>query len=139
MDLRRLTSLLDNVGDRAGSEWFGVADRRLEVSLTHYESAQDLIHALEDEGSFSASDVDSLRQVRDELAGSWVEVRVSGRGDCQAEMRDLVERLLAEGEYAFDDYSDDPWSLEQIRHGRRRARPSGLDGSRTSAGRADRG
>jgi hypothetical protein len=117
MDLRRLMSLLDSMGDRAGSEWIGVADRRLEVSLTRYESAQDLIHALEDEGSFSASEVDALRQVRDKLAGSWVEVRVSGRGDYQAEMRDLVGRLLAEGGYAFDDYSDDPWSLEQIRHG----------------------
>jgi hypothetical protein len=118
MDLPRLTSLLDHMGDRAGSEWFGIADRRLEVSLTHYESVQGLIHALEDEGAFSASDVGALRQVRDELAGSWVEVRVSGRGECQAEMYDLVERLLADGGYAFDDYSDGPWSLEQIRHGR---------------------
>jgi hypothetical protein len=118
MDLRRLTSLLDNMGDRTASEWFGVADRRLEVRLTQCESAQDLIHALEDEGSFSASEVDALRQGRDELAGSWVEVRVSGHGDYRAEMTDLVERLLAEGGYAFDDYSDDPWSFEQIRHGR---------------------
>jgi hypothetical protein len=118
MDLRRLTSLLDSMGDRAGSEWFGASDQRLEVTLTRYESAQDLIHALEDEGSFSAFEVDALRQVRDELAGSWVEVRVSGRGDYQAEMRELVERLLAEGGYAFDDYSDGAWSLEQIRHGR---------------------
>ena len=118
MDLRRLTSLLDDVGDRAGSEWFGVADRRLEVGLTHYESAHELIQALEDEGSFAVSEVEALREVRDELAGSWVEVRVSGRGDYQAEMRDLVERLLAEGGYAVADYSDGPWSLDQIRHGR---------------------
>ncbi|TCO14920.1 hypothetical protein EV644_11932 [Kribbella orskensis] len=59
MDLRRLTSMLDSLGERAGSEWFGVSDRRLEVSLTRYESAQDLIHGLEDEGSFSASEVDA--------------------------------------------------------------------------------
>lgn len=118
MDLRRLTCLLDSVGERAGLEWFGVADRRLEVSLTRYESVQDLIQALAEEGSFSASELDALRHVRDELAGVWVEVRVSGRGDYQAEMRDLVELLLAEGGYAIDDYSDDTWSLEQIRNGR---------------------
>jgi hypothetical protein len=101
MDLQRLTSLLDGVGERAGSEWFGVAGRRLEVGLTRYESAHDLIRALDEEGSFSGSALDALQQVRDELAGVWVEVRVSGRGDYQAEMRDLVERLLAEGGYAL--------------------------------------
>ena len=118
MDLPRLIYLLDSVGERAGLEWFGVADRRLEISLARYESAQDLIHALADEGSFSASELDALRQVRDELAGIWVEVRVSGRGDYQAEMRDLVERLLAEGGYAIDDYSAGAWSIQQIRNGR---------------------
>lgn len=118
MDLRRLVCLLDSVGERTGLEWFGVADRRLEVSLTRYESVHDLIRALADEGSFSASELDGLRQVRHELAEVWVEVRVSGRGGNQAEMRDLVERLLAEGGCAIDDYSNDPWSLEQIRDGR---------------------
>lgn len=117
MDVHRLTSLLNNVGERAGSEWFGIADRRLEVGLTRYESVQDLVHALKDEGSLSACQVDALWQVRDELAGVWVEVRVSGREDYQGEMRDLVERLLTEGGYAFDDYSDDAWSLGQIQHG----------------------
>ncbi|TCC57114.1 hypothetical protein E0H73_32070 [Kribbella pittospori] len=116
MELPQLTSLLDSFGERAGSEWFE-AEHRLEVTLTRHESAQDLIQALEDEGSFSAPELDALRQVSDELAGAWVEVRVSGRGDYQAEMRDLVERLLAEGGYAFDDCSDNLWSLDQIRHG----------------------
>jgi hypothetical protein len=106
MTVRGLLSLLDSVGERAGSEWFGIADRRLEVSLDRYESVQDLIHAVEDEGSFSSSEIDRLRRVRDELAGAWVEVRVSGRGDYQAEMLDLVGRLLAEGGYAADDHSD---------------------------------
>jgi hypothetical protein len=49
---------------------------------------------------------------------------VAGRGDYQAEMRDLVERLLTEGGCAFDDYSDDAWSLAQIRHGRPTGRPA---------------
>jgi hypothetical protein len=61
MGLPRLLSLLDSVGERAGSEWFGVANRRLEVGVTRYESAQDLIQALEDQDSFSASEVDALR------------------------------------------------------------------------------
>jgi hypothetical protein len=118
MDLRLLMALLDSVGKRAGSEWVGIADRRLEVGLTRYESVHDMIQALDDEGSFSAAVVDALRQVGEELAGVWVEVRVSGRGDYQVEMRGLVERLLADGGCAFDDYSDDAWSLEQIRNGR---------------------
>ncbi|MEQ4209774.1 hypothetical protein [Actinopolymorpha sp. B9G3] len=118
MGLPGLLPLLDSVGERAGSEWFGVANRRLEVGVTRYESAQDLIQALQVQGWFSKSEVDALRKEGQELAGVWVEVRVAGRGDYQAEMRDLVERLLAEGGYAFDDYSDDAWSLEQIRHGR---------------------
>ncbi|MEV6887467.1 hypothetical protein [Kribbella sp. NPDC051137] len=109
--------LLDSVGERAGLEWFGIADRRLEVSLRRYQSVEDLLHALAEEGSFSASELDALRQVRDAFAGAWVEVRVSGRGNYQAEMRDLVERLLAEGGYAIDDYSGDTWSLEEIRNG----------------------
>jgi hypothetical protein len=120
MTVRGLLSLLDSVGERAGSEWFGIADRRLEVSLDRYESVQDLIHAVEDEGSFSSSEIDRLRRVRDELAGAWVEVRVSGRGDYQAEMLDLVGRLLAEGGYAADDHSDHLWSLAQIHQGRAR-------------------
>lgn len=120
MRVHELVSLLDIEGERAGSEWFGIADRRLEVSVDCYESAQDLIRAVEDEGSFSASQIDRLRQVRDEFAGAWVEVRVSGRGDYQTEMLDLVERLLADGGYAADDYSDHPWSLAQIRQGRAR-------------------
>jgi hypothetical protein len=118
MNVPRLMSLLDSVGERAGSEWFGIADGRLEVSLTRYESAQDLIQAPENDGSFSESEIERLRHVWDELAGVWVEVRVSGRGEFQAEMLDLVELLLTEGGYALDDHSDQAWSLEQIRHGR---------------------
>jgi hypothetical protein len=67
-----------------GPEWFGIADRRLEVSVDRYESVQDLILAVENEGSFSASEIDHLRTGQGELAGAWVEVRVSGRGDYQA-------------------------------------------------------
>ncbi|WP_344190270.1 hypothetical protein [Kribbella karoonensis] len=80
-------------------------------------AATNLWKTLADEGSFSASELDALRQVRHALADAWVEVRVSGRGNYQAEMRDLVERLLAEGGYAIDDYSGDTWSLEEIRNG----------------------
>ncbi len=42
MDVRRLNSVPDGIGERAGSEWFGTADARLEVSLEHYESKEDL-------------------------------------------------------------------------------------------------
>jgi hypothetical protein len=118
MDVRLVTSLLDELGARGGSEWFGVAGGRLEVGLVRYESAETLVRAVEDEGSFSASEVNALRQAGDQLAGLWVEVRVSGRGDYQAEMRNLVENLLAEGGYACDDHSDGLWSLEQVRRGR---------------------
>ena len=117
MDLPQLTSLLDSVAERAGSEWFE-PEHRLEVSLTHHDSTEDLIQALEDEGSFSPPELDALRQLSDELSGAWVEVRVSGRGDHQAEMLGLVERLLVEGGCAFDDHSGKPWSLEQIQQGR---------------------
>jgi hypothetical protein len=117
LDLPQLTSVLDTIGERAGSEWFDT-ERRLEVRLTCHESAEALIQALEAEGSFSPPELDALRQVRVQLSGAWVEVRVSGRGDYQAEMLDLVERLLADGGYAVDDYSDHLWSLEQIRLGR---------------------
>jgi hypothetical protein len=83
--------------------------------LSYYDSAQALIEVLDDEGSYSAAVLGALQQVQDELSGAWVEVRVSGRGDFQAEMRDLVGCLLAAGGYAVDDYSDVVWSLEQIR------------------------
>jgi hypothetical protein len=128
MSVHPLMSLLDGVGERTGAEWSGIADQRLEASLTRYESVQDLIHAVESEGSFSAAEVAALRQVEDQLAGVWVEVRISGRGDDQAEMLELVEHLLSEGGYAFDDRPNRAWSLEQIRTAAQRARPSGPDG-----------
>jgi hypothetical protein len=77
MGLRRVTALLDGVGERGGLEWFGVAGGWLEVSLDSYGSAEELILALENEGTFSASEVESLRQAKNQLAGLWVEVRVS--------------------------------------------------------------
>jgi hypothetical protein len=117
MNVHRLMALLDSVGERAGSEWFGIAGGRLEVGLTCYDSVRNLVDALEKD-SFSASEIAGLRRVGNELAGVWVEVRVSGRGDFQAAMLDLVELLLAEGGYAFDDYSQQAWSLDQIRRGR---------------------
>jgi hypothetical protein len=40
MRVQELVSLLDGVGERAGSEWFGIADRRLEVSVDRYQSVQ---------------------------------------------------------------------------------------------------
>jgi hypothetical protein len=55
-------------------------------SVDHDESVQDLIRAVADDGSFSASEIDRLRRVSDELAPACVEVRVSGRGEYQAEM-----------------------------------------------------
>ncbi len=115
---QRLTSVLDEIGERAGSEWFGIADGRLEVKVEEHESMEDLLRSLQDEGSWSATEIDALQKAGGgELGGSWVEVRVSGRVDGQEEMRSLVLRLLAEGGYGFDDYSDRAWSLEEIRDG----------------------
>ncbi|WBQ05972.1 hypothetical protein [Kribbella sp. CA-293567] len=123
MQRERVKALLNSVGERSGSEWFGIADRRLEASMKYYESDAELIQALTDEASFSSSDLNAVRRVSNELSGVWVEVRVSGRGDFQAEMRQLVDRLLTEGGYALDDYSLGVWSLAEIRHGRRDGQP----------------
>jgi hypothetical protein len=66
-----------------------------------------------------------------DCAGVWVEVRVSGCGDYQAEMLDLVERLLADGGFAADDHSHHLWSLAQIHQGRASGQTLRADG-RTS-------
>jgi hypothetical protein len=118
MKPERVRALLDSVGERSGSEWFGIAGRRLEAWMEAYAPGEGLIQALEDEGSYSDLDLTTLRRVSDELSGAWVEVRVSGRGDFEADMRQLVEDLLAEGGCAIDDHSPGAWSLEQIRQGR---------------------
>ena len=110
--------VLDEIGDRAGLEWFGIADGRLEVKVEAYESMEDLLRSLHDEGSWSSTEIDALQQAGcGELGGSRVEVRVSGRVDGQEEMRGLVLRLLAEGGCGFDDYSDRAWSHGEIRDG----------------------
>jgi hypothetical protein len=101
-----------------GLNGWGLTDRRLEVGVDPLRIRARPFHAVEDEGSFSASEIDDLRRVRDEPAVAWVEVRVSGRGDYQAEMLDLVERLLADGGYASDDHSGHLWSLTQIHQAR---------------------
>jgi len=117
MRTQQLTSMLDDMGERADSEWFGIADARLEVKVEEHDSIEDLLQAVRDEGSWSASEIDALQQAGNELGGSWVEVRVSGQVDGQEEMRNLVLRLLAEGGFGFDDHSDRAWSLDEIRDG----------------------
>jgi hypothetical protein len=103
-----------NVQARSGS----AADRRLEAWVAGYASAEELVQALADEGTYSDSELNALRRVRSELSGVWVEVRVSGRGDFQADMGQLVVRLLSDGGYGSDDHSPGLWSLEEIRLGR---------------------
>ena len=119
MGKRQLSALLDNLGERRGSEWFVVADRALEVTLTDYGSAEALVRAMEGEGSWTVKEIRSLESVRGELGGCWVELRVSGRVDGQAEMLDVIHVLLAAGGYASDDYSEGLWSLDEIEQGRR--------------------
>ena len=51
LDVGRLTSLLNGVGERRGMEWFGIADGVLEVVLTHYASSDDLLRGVEAEAS----------------------------------------------------------------------------------------
>jgi hypothetical protein len=119
MSADRVSALLDDLGQRSGDEWFGVADQALEVSVTDHGSTEALIRACEVEGSSSATEIDSMRSAADELGSCWVEVRVSGRVDGQAEMLDLVRLLLAAGGYAIDDFTEGLWSLDEITHGRR--------------------
>lgn len=68
-----------------------------------------------DRQGFEPAAVDGLRRAGDALAGLWVEVRISGRGDFQAEMLQLTVRILADGGYGADDYSVGVWSLDEIR------------------------
>lgn len=118
MGAEQLSALLDALGERAGSEWFGIADATIEVTLTDHGSAEALVRALEDEGSWSATEIDEMEAVRGELGGCAVEVRVSGRVDGQAQVLDVVQLLLGAGGYASDDYSEKLWSLEEINQGR---------------------
>lgn len=123
--LADLTALLDSVGQRSGDEWFDIADHRLEASVSGYESVAAMVDELERQG-FEPAAVDDLRRAGDGLSGLWVEVRISGSGDFQAEMLELTERILAAGGYGADDYSDGVWSLGEIKGGR-------SDGSRFRA------
>lgn len=122
-DVDRLVGLLDSLGQRSADEWFGIANRGLEISLEDHGSAEALVRALRREGSWSTSELRTLWRVRDELGGCRVDVRVSGRIDGQAEMRWMVDLLLADGGYATDDYSDRVWSLAEIQQSAQTSAP----------------
>jgi hypothetical protein len=109
--------LLDSVGRRSGDEWFDVAGRRVEVSVSVYDSVAAMVEELDRQG-FDSAAAARLRLAGDVLSGVWVEVRISGRGDFHAEMLELTERILAAGGYGVDDYSGGVWSLSEIRDGR---------------------
>ena len=116
MQLHDLEALLDGLGQRSGNEWFGIWDRALEISVQSYESMAELHTAIATDG-WTSFELDRLWNVANELHPYWVDVRVSGRIDGQAEMRRMVDLLLAGGGYAFHDHSDHLWNLAQIREG----------------------
>lgn len=117
LDLESLTQLLDGVGQRSGCEWFDIADGRVEVSVRAYGSVSAMVEDLERQGIDPVA-VARIRHATDDLSAVWVEVRISGRGDFQAEMLELVGRVLAVDGLGVDDYSDGAWSLDEIRNGR---------------------
>ncbi|MFE6886676.1 hypothetical protein [Streptomyces sp. NPDC057694] len=49
--------------------------------------------------------------------GWAVQIDISGRIDGTAEIHRLVAQLLQHGGVAFDDYSDHPWTLQEIESG----------------------
>ncbi|WP_203885856.1 hypothetical protein [Planotetraspora kaengkrachanensis] len=97
-----VVALLDERSPGQRHPWF--ADGCLYVWLT----TEDLYLDWEPET------VGSLTRACGRLPEWMLEVEVSGRVDGTAEVRRLTSALLAQGGIAMDDYSDHPWTAEEV-------------------------
>lgn len=100
-------AVLDQILPRHGGSW---ADGNVYVDLVDEETGQLF-------ADWEPQEAASVKTAAGQQPAWAVEITVSGRIDGSQEVCDLVTRLLSNGGFATDDYSNHLWTLAEIESG----------------------